>query len=568
MELLFESDRPVAPVHEIRSCYITVHDGARLAIDIHFPSAANLSDRYPVIFIATQYQRRRKRSGRIISMVDDVPILQKLLAAGYVIAILDMRGTGASFGVKNGYDTPYAEPFRQDLADVLDWIGNRPWCSGNIGMYGYSFVAGTQLAAALTGSPWLKCIAPQQVVASAHRGFMNLGGIQNIAFRGTVDALMHRLNVTDPAMPVDDDTEGLLLSAAIDEHRAMKPSAPVLLAQKYSDSRVPEVDTQPGYSGVVTEWPTIAETGIAIMHVGSWRDLYPDETLRLYAMWRDTNPTWLVMGPWVHGAQEQEAGDQVFDLSAAMLAFYDRHLRPDKQHQIPLPPVVYTILGSEPREAWRTADSWPPPQRTDLMHLAPGGILESQCPNSGSVSYQVDYATGTSGLATRYNLDRGNRDYRSMIKTGLIHVTAPFGASATLLGHPVLSLSVTCSQPDCDIYAYLHRLLPDGTAQAVTEGFLRLSNRREGPAPYCDLGLPNHPCREEDQEPLPLDGSPVTVRIAMLPTAQAIAAGERLCLAMVGADPENWETKRLDPPPVLTVHYGKDSYVSFPMLVS
>lgn len=545
------------------SRHIVVRDGTRLAIDIFFPPAVSDGGPHPVIFGATKYQRRRVRGGKTISMLDDVPALRRLRESGYVIAILDIRGTGASFGVLNAYDLPYAAPFRDDLADVLDWLGHQPWCNGRIGMYGYSFVAGTQLAAALTRSPWLKCIAPQQVAASAHRGFMNLGGIQNLSFRKKVDDLLWRLNVTEPAVPVDTDTDGTLLAAAVAEHRRMKPSTPALLGWHFADSRAAD---QHGCYDIASLWPQIAETAIPILHVGGWRDFYADETLRLYETLRSTNPSFLVMGTWPHGAQERCPIEEGFDLSDTLLAFYDRYLKLADVTEDRLRPIRYRVLGRTGNAAWRTATAWPPPHRLTRLYPAAQGILSDAAPDDGADAYQVDYGTGTADLATRYTRDRGEENYAGLADQGLTYISLPLTAGAIIAGAPVLSLRLSSNAPDCDIFAYLLRVTPDGVFHAITEGFLRLSNRREGPSPYADFGLPNHPCLESGQELFPDDGRCETVRIAMLPTAQGCDVGDRLALAMICSDANVWNTPVKDPPPTITVAHGWDTALILPIL--
>ncbi len=59
-----------------------------------------------------------------------------LLAAGYAIISIDVRGTGASFGQ---WRHPWHFEERLDALEVVDWIINQPWCNGNVCMYGISY---------------------------------------------------------------------------------------------------------------------------------------------------------------------------------------------------------------------------------------------------------------------------------------------------------------------------------------------------------------------------------------------------------------------------------------------
>lgn len=59
-----------------------------------------------------------------------------LLAAGYAIVAMDVRGTGASFGQ---WRYPWHEAERHDSLCVVDWIVRQPWSDGNVCLYGISY---------------------------------------------------------------------------------------------------------------------------------------------------------------------------------------------------------------------------------------------------------------------------------------------------------------------------------------------------------------------------------------------------------------------------------------------
>lgn len=63
--------------------------------------------------------------------------MRSILSHGYIIAVVDVRGSGASFGTRNGIFTPEEA---QDTYDIVEWFAEQPWCDGNIGMYGGSYL--------------------------------------------------------------------------------------------------------------------------------------------------------------------------------------------------------------------------------------------------------------------------------------------------------------------------------------------------------------------------------------------------------------------------------------------
>ena len=77
-------------------------------------------------------------------------------AAGYAVVIQDVRARWASGG---GVFFPYVNE-AADGADTLDWIAAQPFCDGNIGAYGLSYMGGTTWLCAASGHPALKAISP------------------------------------------------------------------------------------------------------------------------------------------------------------------------------------------------------------------------------------------------------------------------------------------------------------------------------------------------------------------------------------------------------------------------
>ena len=51
------------------------------------------------------------------------------LAAGYAVAVVDVRGTGASFGQ---WRAPWQPEERTDSREVIDWIVRQPWSNQQV----------------------------------------------------------------------------------------------------------------------------------------------------------------------------------------------------------------------------------------------------------------------------------------------------------------------------------------------------------------------------------------------------------------------------------------------------
>jgi uncharacterized protein len=126
---------------------IPMRDGIKLGAEI-FTSSAN-SPSLPVILSVSPYPNPfTKRYGHAFA------------SAGYVYVLVDSRGRGKS----EGKFIPFEQDSR-DIYDVIDWIARQPWCNGQIGMTGGSYLGFTQWAAIKTKHPALKAINPVAAVA-------------------------------------------------------------------------------------------------------------------------------------------------------------------------------------------------------------------------------------------------------------------------------------------------------------------------------------------------------------------------------------------------------------------
>ena len=138
------------------SQYVAVRDGTKLAVDIYRPTKDGILETkdLPVIFQFTPYRRATYRSLTDKTIIYPDTSFTKY---GYVMVYADTRGKGASYGTRFGLND---RTEAMDGRDLVEWIGEQPWCDGNIGMSGGSYVGGTQVETASTAPPYLKTLIP------------------------------------------------------------------------------------------------------------------------------------------------------------------------------------------------------------------------------------------------------------------------------------------------------------------------------------------------------------------------------------------------------------------------
>ncbi len=115
---------------------VPMRDGVELSADVYRPQA---DGRYPVILARTPYLK------------SNVKIPAGYVERGYVVVWMDVRGRGDSDGIF----TPYRSEGR-DGYDAIEWCAAQPWCDGNVGTLGGSYLGRIQWLAALEQPPHLR----------------------------------------------------------------------------------------------------------------------------------------------------------------------------------------------------------------------------------------------------------------------------------------------------------------------------------------------------------------------------------------------------------------------------
>ena len=118
-----------------RDVWIPMRDGVLLQADVWRPAAEG---RYPVLLQRTPYNRADSFAVVVNAGIEPL----RAVANGFVVVIQDTRGR---FGSQGHFD-----PFRWEAADGYDtvqWLAGQAYSNGNVGMYGASYYAATQLLA-------------------------------------------------------------------------------------------------------------------------------------------------------------------------------------------------------------------------------------------------------------------------------------------------------------------------------------------------------------------------------------------------------------------------------------
>lgn len=529
------------------SLYVPVRDGTRLAMNVYRPARGGqaLDTPMPVIFFFTPYRARyRDASGRIVDLSQARSLgLVKLLDEGYVLAEADIRGKGASFGARRGFQD---RTEAQDGYDLVQWLADQEWSNGIVGMAGCSYLGGSTVHVASTRPPALKAFFAGATDLDKFE-FVRAGGI-TAQFNTRPD---EPLSDDLASIPVDADTDGALLREAVAQHAANTPMAALWYGMPFRDSVSPL--TGNAYWEEVGPYTYLdALQGLPSYF---WSNLKDEPTSQVILLAANLGSK-LLVGPGSHCVPPPG-----YDLGGELKRFFDHHLKGIDNGSEREPRTQLFVEQAPTDSQWLRSDDIPGAQsvRQD-WHLGSGRTLATAAQPQGSEDLTVDYDVGAGEEYFAFWVEPQDEH-------GLTFTSTPLAQDLHLEGYPRVHLTVAADRDDINVFAYLEEVDAEGKPEVIASGRLAASYRATAPAPYDTLGLPWHPARAADHQPL-VPGEAVELDIALLPVSRVVPAGHSLRLVITGADPRqrNLADLRQDPPPVMTLHFGgAAAHISLPV---
>src|SRR5713226_10143376 len=472
---------------------LKMRDGITLYADIYRPTS---SGKFPVILMRTPYD---KSVGWAVS-----PVF-KIVPRGYVVIIQDVRGRYTSEG--EWY------PFRHEQADGFDtveWAAALPFSDGKVGMMGGSYVGATQMLAAIAQPPHLVAIAPDVTASNYHDGWTYQGG----AFEQWFDQnWTSQLAENTLRRLIGQNTNALLgvptlplANYPVFNFGQLPADAQLTaaVAPYYLDWLAhPDYDDYWKQVSIEENFPRIA---VPMLQVGGWYDIFNGGTLRNYMGAKAHGSTdaartkqHLLIEIGGHAGFGRRIGDVDFGPHATenaytdvILDWYD-FLFKDLRNQFATDkPVKLFVMGAN---EYRQQDDWPPPQAQPTKYflhsagkensLRGDGSLSTSTPKSepaGAYAYNPPNPVPTLGgplCCDAKHMEPGPRDQRSVENRDdvLVYSTAPLARDLEVTGPVIADLFVKSSAVNTDITAKLVDVAPDGFAQNLTEGILRMRYR-------------------------------------------------------------------------------------------
>ena len=482
---------------------VPARDGTTLAADLYLPDDA---PRAPALVLRTPYGRRYAEA--------EVFAHPSWYARrGFAVIVQDCRGRGDS----EGEFEPFA-PEARDGADTIEWVARQPWCSGEVGMYGFSYPGTIELLAAAESPAGLRAIAPAMAGSSFGDGWTYRNGALQLAFVLSWTLLLAREGARRAG-----DREALECIAAL-EARPQELYGRLPLRSAFPA----EVARHAGFFG---EWldhpaqdsywdrfaPRAAHGAIATpaLHVAGWYDIFLEGTIENFTglVEHGAPGQRLAIGPWQHHPWGRYIGSSDFGAEASsrvdelQSAFFEGWLGSTPAD--PEPRVSVFVMGLD---SWRELDRWPPPESARRrLHLRSAGRANSlngdgrlaeEPPRDGEAPdvYASDPANPIRSEGGRSCCDDGSASMGPADQTRqelrndmLVYDSEPLEAPLLVIGTPGVVLHAVTDAAGVDYVVRLVDVCPSGVAIGVTEGNVRLEAADRPAGEVCRIEIPLAP---------------------------------------------------------------------------
>ncbi len=448
---------PAAHGIRLRPDWIAMPDGVRLSVDLYMPDGGAANEKFPVLLEYLPYRKHEARSR-------NYSLYSYFVQRGYVVAAVDIRGTGNSEGRLIPYE--YSDIEHGDGEVVIDWLAKQKWSKGRVGMFGISWGGFNAIQMAARNPPALKAI---------------------IALDATEDLFQDDVHYTDGIMHVDSWEMSMDLDNA-------RPGAPdYVIDEAYFRDRF---DTEPWMLTYKTRqrdgsfWDRASardryqDIRIPSFHIGGWYDGYRDSVPRMLANLKA--PVKAIVGPWSHAWPHEPYPKPGIEWRHEAVRWFDHWLKDIDTGIFDEPRLAVYVRNWHPPGPclehapgnWRYEDGWPIARiRDQILYPQPDHTLDAREP--ATATHQLRYlpSVGVEGGGPVMWWGDVAHDQRPTDAYSLVYDSAPVAEDLEILGLPRARLTVATDATRANWIARLSDVAPDGTVTQVAGAALNGSHR-------------------------------------------------------------------------------------------
>ncbi len=577
--------------YSVHSTYIPMRDGVKIAATICLPNGLLPNDKIPTVLIQTRYWRAMELRIPFRWVLDEVvtanPDPEITTGRGYAYIRTDVRGTGASFGIRR---IPFSEEEVKDGADVVDWIISQSWSDGNVVSKGISYTGTTAEVFSTTHHPAIKAIIPGHGLWDSYTDVAYPGGCYDLAFMQMWSFLGRNLDLNNPKVfrqimpsvwlfskgvkPVDTDCDLKLFQDAIDKHKQNQYVHEHALDRNYRDEPLPEGTT---YDDIIFNRKSrIEESNLPMLIWCSWYDSgYIDAAIHRFL--NLSNPMMVILGDWNHGAgfpanqffpKRVHVTPSPRERINAFMNFFDKCIYGKSIES----KILYYYTLAE--EKWKKTKIWPPKGHMyQRWYLSENFILSKKLPENdvGEDDYKINFRATTGRLNRWWTLLAQPIDYQPRTRMDeklLCYTSQPFEKDTEITGQAIICLYLASSHEDGAIFVYFEDVDEQGNVTYITDGEFRVIHRKiSNEEPPYKILIPYHTYSKEDASPL-IPGEIAELKFGLHTTSVFIRKDHRIRIAIAGADKDTFLRYPTDGRPTITISRNKtnSSYIDLPII--
>lgn len=448
---------------EIREAWITMPDGVRLAADIYMPARADTTDRFPVLLEYLPYRKDESRAR-------NYSLYSYFLDHGYVVARVDMRGTGNSEGTTIPYE--YSDIELDDGEEVIDWLSRQEWSTGNVGMFGISWGGFNSIQMAMRNPPALKAF-----VAAMSTEYLYQEDVHYM------DGIMH----TDSWMMGNDLTNAL-------------PGAPdFTLDEEWVEKRFnvePSVYTYMRQQRDGPFWDRASARGqyekikVPGYHIGGWYDGYRNSLPRMLD--NVQAPVKALIGPWDHDFPHNAWLAPRIEWRYEAVRWFDEWLKGEDTGILEEPDFAVYVRDYHPPDPtleaipghWRWVDGWSI-ERIEHQEWFVHGDNSLSTETAEETTHGMTYkpSMGLEGGGPTMWWGSLIPDQQPMDDHSLVYDSEPLDEPLEILGRPVARLHVSADASRANWVVRISDVAPDGQVTQVAGAAFNGTHRNSAREP-------------------------------------------------------------------------------------
>ena len=431
-------------------------DGVRLAADLYRPADAQPGERFPVLLEYLPYRKAESRGRRY-------SLYSYFVERGYIVALVDIRGTGNSEG--RLVDREYSEQEQSDGEEVIAWLARQPFSTGNVGMFGVSWGGFNSIHLALREPPALKAIVAIEATDDLFEDDVHF-----------IDGILH-FSSYELGQDVRNAVPGAPSYTVDDDFLADRFDTPPWMLQYKRQQR----------DGAFWDRGSLnvdySRLRVPAYVIGGWYDGYRDSVPRMLE--NVSAPIKGLIGPWGHTFPNWGYPEPRIEWRREAVRWFDQWLRGVDNGVLDEPAFAVYVRDAHPPGVlerapgqWRWEEGWPLERGQELeLHAHPDHSLAAVPAEPAVHRLQSRPSDGIEAAGSAFWWGDFAPDQRKLDERSLVYDSAPLEAATEVLGFPRVHLDAKADVPLAHWFVRLSDVAPDGQVTLITGAALNGAHR-------------------------------------------------------------------------------------------